>query len=177
MARRQLSIANSVPAGLLGGLAGTISMSKFQNAWNEAASGERSTFFSRPEEEPTDIVACTRIASRLTCFYRLSVSKTLLRICGLTMHYAFGAGAGLLYGFLREAVLDETASHSVAAVVGALLGTTMFFAADEIVTPMSGFKRGSLMGSRAFGVASHVVYGVALAAVYERTRRFSGATL
>jgi hypothetical protein len=169
MRGRVVQVARFLVRGLVAGLAGTLAMSAFQSAWNRSSNRRRHGGSSTDEKEPTDIVACTTIVERMASLYAFTIPARLQRRYGVIMHYAFGASAGVMYGFARKGVLRELPFGSRTGA-GALLGLTMFFGADEIVTPMLGLKRGSLMGSRAYGVTSHLVYGAVLAAVYEQAK-------
>jgi hypothetical protein len=168
MRGRGVQFARFLASGLLAGLAGTVAMSALQSAWNRSSSRHRRGS-SIGEKEPTDIVACTKIVGRMASLYGFTTPAHLQRRYGLIMHYAFGAGAGVVYGFVRESGFRDLSSGS-ATGAAAVLGLTMFFGADDILTPMLGLKRGSLMGSRAYGVTSHLVYGSVLVAVYDQAK-------
>ncbi len=168
---RRRSIAEALASGMVGGLAGTVAMTQFQNAWRMSSRRctEQSTHF--PVSEPSDIEACARIVSRLASFSGSELPAKRISQIALLMHYAVGMGAGALYGLMREITSRRLPAMSSAIVTGAGFGSAMYFAAERFVTPTLGFEeRGSLMGTPAYGLSSHVVYGIVSAAVCDRTR-------
>lgn len=161
--------ATALAVGVLGGFAATVAMSRFQIAWKKNLDRTSGTQPSLRPNNPTDVEACRKIIRRLASISGVRISDATVQTCALLMHYGVGAGTGALYGLTR---VMEPGPHSRfhAMLVGAGVGTAMFLAADEIAAPMLGLKRGSLMGSRAYGISSHVVYGVVLAEMCDQAR-------
>jgi hypothetical protein len=159
----------ALAVGLLGGLVATVAMSRFQVAWKKYLGCTSGTLPSSPSAEPTDVEACRKIIRRLGAIAGVQISQATIQTYALPMHYFVGAGAGALYGI---AGMIEPGSRSKfrTMLLGAGLGTGMFVAADKIATPMLGLESGSLMGSPAYGISSHIVFGVLLAQTCDQSR-------
>lgn len=104
----------------------------------------------------------------------LELSEKQLDRLSLVLHYGLAVQWAPLYPLLRR----RTSIGPVAA--GLVTGAAMSVVADELMTPAFGFSAPNLdypLVTHARGVAAHLVFGLAVAAVFEigwvltRTRR------
>ena len=78
------------------------------------------------------------------------------------VHYGFGASMGALYGVLHE-VAPKRMKQMSPLMAGVGYGSALFVGADEIAVPalgLSGGPKKQPLSTHAYGLASHVVYGV-----------------
>ena len=158
--RTRHNVWKGMVAGLAGGLAGTVVMSRFQalsRRWQSSGSEEAP---KRPqaESEPATVKAATALAHGAG----LELTERVKRPAGTTVHYAFGAANGVLYGALSEY------TRRVQAGRGALFGTGLWAFADEIAVPAFGLSRSpekSPLSAHLYALASHLVYGFTADAV------------
>lgn len=156
---------------ILAGLAATTAMSVFQNAWNTAAELSGTRDWNAPPE-PTDIEGTTELVAAAADILHLDISAAQRKKAGICCHYAFGVGMGVTYGFIRSAAPASVRRWNV-ALTGAAFGSLIFFVGNEVILPRIGVSTGgsrSPLGSRPYGLASHVVYGLALAAAHNLTK-------
>ncbi len=113
-----------------------------------------------------------KIADRVASLGGFAIPERRLKFYGLAMHYAVGAGAGLTYGLIREVRGSPARATLRSILAGSELGIALFLAGDKALTPVLGVDQGSLMGTQAYGLSSHVVYGVVVAATWDQTRAF-----
>jgi hypothetical protein len=109
--------------------------------------------------EATDQEAMVPVRNR-------SVARTNQDRDSMLVHYAFGMGAGAIYGMLRET------EH---APGGAAFGAELMTVADHFGLPMADLTRWPFAGDPAEAqlreVAAHLVYGLTTAGVYSLVRR------
>ena len=166
-------------AGLVGGIAASIVMTKFQNGWTKLAnrvsdadpkgSSTESGEDKRQEEEKED--ATTKVASKVAGLAGYGLSQEEKQKAGLAVHYSFGTLMGGLYGVGMELAQRHPRSSSV--IPGALFGTGLFMAADEWAVPVLGLSAKpseSPIGTHLYGLASHLVYGLTLEGVRSMVR-------
>ena len=148
--------------GLIGGLAGTIVMTEFQNAWSKASqavhsgnSGEQPSQQGSPQEkEDATMKAAGKIASVAGKELSHGQKKTL----GPVVHYSFGALQGSLYGLILELARQE--GGMLPAVI---FGAALFAIADEVAVPalgLSGKPTEYPLGTHVYALAAHLVYGL-----------------
>ncbi len=80
-------------------------------------------------------------------------------MAGEAMHYGFGIGVGALYGVLAELV------PAVTARVGLAYASAVWVVADLVTVPLAGFGSAPTkqpVGTHAYALGSHMIYGVAL---------------
>ena len=141
-------------------LTATFTMSAFQRAWNLTIPNQR----PGRRHEPTDIEGTTQFVGRATDAVGISLSKEKCKTFGILGHYGVGVGTGILFGRLRSAVPKRLRPAS-SAIAGATFGAGIFLLANEVVLPLLGVPNTgsqSPLGSRPYGLASHVVYGLML---------------
>lgn len=161
--------------GLVGGLAATIVMSQFQNAWSKASEALQNTQGSDSSkgsgEEGED--ATMKAAGKLAAITGHKLTRDEKKKSGSAIHYVFGTAMGAVYGLLREVAPRRVRTlHPLAAGTG--YGAALFLSADEAVVPalgLSGAPQDSPVGSHLYGLASHLVYGVTLEMVRRGVRK------
>ena len=158
-------------AGLIGGLTATIAMSKFQSTWKTATRGrvpieENSDRFAGcPATQPTDVETARILLNRLTDIAGYEFSDVTATKAALALHYGVGVSGGLVYFLAGTSVFPRfQKEHSLLA--GAAFGAALFLVADIAVLPLMGFpSKGSLspLGTRLYGMTSHLIYGLTAA--------------
>ena len=142
-------------AGIAGGLVAALAMNQFQKLWTKIA----------PKPDGDGDPATVRLANRAS---RKATGEFLDKqdkpLAGETVHYAFGAALGGLYGLAAEYRPEVTAGF------GTGFGTAAMVAFDEGAVPASGLTQPPTEfgpATHAYSLASHLVFG----AVTEATRR------
>jgi putative membrane protein len=164
-------------AGAIAGLAASWLMTRFGVALRVPGAAHRET--ARPHDT-THFPAAAPSASSQTggpsekttnkeAMVRVSISDVARRETedgSALAHYAFGIGAGAVYGILRET------EH---APGGAEFGAELWAIADHFGLPMADLSRWPFAGDPAEAhlreVAAHVLYGLTTAGVYSLVRR------
>lgn len=132
-------------AGLLGGLAASWAMNKFQNLLDGQSS----------EDEAVTAKIAEAGSQRLLGHALTHAGK---KIAAPVVHYAIGGASGAAYGALAE-VLPAAASGA-----GALFGAMLWITADEVMGPALGFAKRPAeypISTHGKALAAHLVYGVA----------------
>ena len=136
-------------------------MSQFQRGWRSLSQNES---FDGTFPEPTDEEGSAEILALVASLAGLEVSVIALKRGGVAIHYGFGIGAGILYGALQGRGVLPIRARTILS--GALFGAALFIFAEKLLTNVFSFPRQrSPLGSRKYGLASHVVYGVVTAAL------------
>lgn len=163
-------------AGMIGGLAASWAMNRFQSAWSTSAQlmesgtarGPQEGSAARQEREEPAEDATMKAAGRLAkSAGGRELSRQQKEAAGSMLHYAFGTLSGALYGAMAEAVPSAKAGQGMA------FGAALFVVADELAVPalgLSGSPQESPLGSHVYGLASHLVYGAVLEAVRSPVR-------
>ena len=164
--RSRQSVWKGLLAGLAGGLTATFAMSQFQAVSKHWFFPQHQGGQSHPpsEQEPATAKAAQSI-SRAATGHELTESEK--KIGGPAVHYAFGAGNGMLYGALSEFQPKTRAAR------GAAFGAGLWAVADEIGVPALGLSkppREEPASSHLYGLASHLVYGLTTDAVSRGVR-------
>jgi putative membrane protein len=170
--RHSPTLWKGLVAGIAGGLAATIVMSEFQAGWKKASealeengngkSGKRksSRKSQKSEEEGED--ATMKAAGKIAELADQKLTRSQKKKGGMLVHYAFGTALGAVYGVAREMSPDALQSlHPVLAGVG--YGSAVFVGADEFAVPALGLSESpedTPLSSHAYGLVSHVVYGL-----------------
>jgi len=181
---RRNEVWKGCAAGIAGGLAATLVMTGFQNAWNAVAeksrdnsrktngNGMRSISQQLAEirygESPTQTEQkdsekenpTEKVAGKVGSVVGRRLSPESKKTGGMVVHYAFGALMGGLYGTALEFAPSWHRRNAFPS--GLLMGSALFAAADEVALPaMQLTERPSKtpMSMHAYGLASHLVYG------------------
>lgn len=174
IAKKRPSPWKGLLGGVVGGLAATIVMTQFQNAWIEASekinsntSDHDSMGHSRQPESDEDTVMKT--AGRVAQIAGYQLSREQKKKASPFIHYGFGTLMGGLYGV---AVESRQLRKQQPVLLGAGFGAGLFILTDEIAIPalnLSG-ESGSSIGTHLYGLASHLVYGMTAEGVRRLTR-------
>jgi hypothetical protein len=141
-------------AGLVGGLVASAAMNGFQAAWQAAAGSS-----TAGRGEPATVQAAEKLAQSVG---EAPIPEQSKSAAGNTVHYAFGAALGALYGLAAEYVPSVTAARGAAFGIGSML---LF---DDAAVPAAGLGEPpteSSLRAHAYSAASHLVYGGALESV------------
>ncbi len=141
-------IAKGALAGLIGGVAGSLTMELFQ-AGLKKASGQQ----EQGEGEPATIQVAQKVSETVR---DKALTENEKNPAGEMVHYAFGAGAGALYGVAAAALPKASAGF------GLLFGAVLWLLADEIGVPTAGLSKppGEVpVREHASAFAAHLVYG------------------
>lgn len=163
---REHDVFKGAVAGALAGLAAGYVMERFQAWWGEqeAKAGGGS---SDDASEPSTVKAADRVSMAVTGH---PVPPARRDAAGEAVHYTTGAGVGAVYGALAEIAPATTFGF------GAAYGAAVALGLDETVVPALGLGKGpreTPPSEHAYGLASHLVYGLAL----EGSRRIVRAIL
>lgn len=169
--------------GLAGGLAATVVMTQFQNAWGKIAklnssredsssskNSDSESAVSQAEEKEN---ATEKAASKLADIAGYQLTRSDEKKAGTLVHYGFGTVMGGVYS-LGMAISNNRLRRISPLIPGALFGAGLFLAADELAVPalrLSGKPSESDLGTHLYGLASHLVYGLTLGGVRSLTRR------
>jgi len=161
--------------GIVGGLAATIVMTQFQNAWMKASEKLKSNSVDqvgkkdRSAQPESDEDTVMKTAGRVAQIAGYQLSREDKRKASPFIHYGFGTLMGGLYGV---AVEHRQLRTKQPALLGAGFGTGLFLFADEIAIPALGLSGDSesSIGTHLYGLASHLVYGMTAEGVRRLTR-------
>lgn len=146
---RAAAAAADLAVGIAAGLAAALAMNLFQSAWAKVA--------SPPSEGPT---ATEEVADALSeAVSGKRATKRARRTLANIVHYATGALFGGVYGLVGGIVPGLTAGR------GALFAGTTWMLGDEIAVPRLGLgpkPQETEAQAHAFGLASHLVFGLTL---------------
>jgi putative membrane protein len=172
--KRSPSVWKGVVSGAAAGLAATIVMSQFQNAWSKAAEAlkdkqrEDNTESSAEKEDAT-----MKAAGKLAKTVGHPLSHQEKKKAGPFIHYGFGTAMGTVYGLMKETAPEVL--HDVDPLFsGTAFGTAVFAGGDEFAVPALGLSRKPLespASEHAYGLISHLIYGVTLGAVQQIIRK------
>jgi hypothetical protein len=141
-------------AGVAGGLVASAAMNGFQAAWQAVAGSSASG-----GGEPATVEAAENVAQSAG---EAPIPEQSKSAAGNTVHYAFGAALGALYGLAAEYVPSVTAARGATFGIGSML---LF---DDAAVPAAGLGEPpteSSLGTHVYSAASHLVYGGALESV------------
>lgn len=172
--------------GLASGLAATVVMTQFQNVWGEVAkmksTKEQSSSSDSPGSENSENSgngaeqkepATEKAASKIAVLAGQELSPDDKHLAGTLVHYGFGTLMGGVYG-LGMSISGNGLRRRSPLIPGALFGTGLFLAADEIALPalqLAEKPSKSGLGTHVYGLASHLVYGFTLSGLRRLARR------
>ena len=161
---RRKSAARGIIAGALGGLIGTIVMTEFQGAWSSASrslkSGRQSTEGGEQEQSESEKENATmKTAGKIAGLAGRQLTHKQKSKFAPLVHYGFGTLQGGLYGLALE-----KAGRRGGFLPALIFGASLFVAADELAVPALGLSAKptkSPLSSHLYGLAAHLVYGLA----------------
>jgi uncharacterized membrane protein YagU involved in acid resistance len=159
-------------AGMVGGLVAAWVMTEFQSVLSGTAktlpTGRLADEFEARQKE--EMKSTTDTADQVSIFVRgKKLTKSEKEKAAPVIHYAFGALMGGIYGATVEM------KPEVKTMSGIRYGTALFVGADRIVLPALGLSKPPAsfpFSHRAYGFASHLVYGTTAELVRRIVRRF-----
>jgi putative membrane protein len=161
--------------GAISGLAGTVLMTQFQDAWNKISeqihpSPADETKPAKAQKEDATMKAAGKISEEIGH----PLSREEKKKAGPWVHYAFGTSVGAVFGLAAEAKPDS--AHRINPVfAGAAYGAIVFLAAHEIAVPALKLSSNPLKEPIQDQIAefvSHLIYGIGTALTYEGIKRF-----
>ncbi|HEY1679736.1 MAG TPA: CbtA family protein [Candidatus Sulfotelmatobacter sp.] len=175
--RRDRSPWKGAVAGVVAGAAATVVMSQFQNAWSRISARmksdeDRANDARRQHSQESDEDATSKVVAKVARIAGHNLSDDQKQKGGSLVHYGFGTTMGLLYGMTMEMARPRVKLPE--AVAGLGFGTALFIGADEVMVPvlgLSGKPGDQPFGSHLYGLASHLVYGIAAEGVRGLVRR------
>ena len=132
-------------AGLLGGLAASWAMAKFERLLDGEGSEDEAVTANIAE------AASERVRGR-------TLTNAQKGLAAPVVHYAIGGASGAAYGAVVELL------PAAAAGAGALFGTVLWITADEVMAPAFGLSKNAPENpifTHGKALAAHLVYGVA----------------
>jgi len=185
------NVWKGLAAGLIGGLAASWTMNRFQDVWSTAAkgvetwqgdqfhkvsgehaeSGEETSgtqdleFGSKPEVPDDTTVRAASAVSEGVFGHKLTQSEK--KIAGTAVHYLLGTGVGGLYGAAAEIAPNVTTGG------GLPFGAAFWLVVDEGAVPLLGLSEGPMaypLSIHAYALSSHFVYGLTAEVVRRAVR-------
>ena len=142
-------------AGIVGGIVGTVVMGGFQALLSSLAEEEKkSKEKKKKEDEPANVKAAEAISENV---FGHHLTKSEKEPAGEAMHWAMGAGSGLIYGIASEVAPASTVGFGVP------FGAAVWLIADDIVVPALGLSKPVTeypLSTHAYALSSHLVYGI-----------------
>lgn len=150
-------------AGLVAGLAASAAMEAFQAAGRRAADAGKSDAEQQRDHAQEDYPATVKAADQaVQAVTGDPVPEPYRQPAGRAVHYATGAILGAIYGVVTEY------QPKAASGFGGAYGLATSLVVDETAVPAAGLSEPpwqTPLSSHGFGLASHMVYGVALEGV------------
>ena len=159
-----MNLFKGLVAGVLGGVAASYVMEQFQAVWTKAEEETGGSGSSGGEDDPATVKAADRVAMAVTGH---PVPSAQRETAGEAVHYATGAGVGGVYGAFAEIAPVLTFGF------GAAYGTAVAIGLDDTLVPKLGLAKGpkeTPPSIHAYGLASHLVYGLTLEGVRRLVR-------
>jgi putative membrane protein len=145
---RSAAIATDLVVGIAAGVVASIAMSLFQKVWAQA--------YTAPAEPNATEGAAYLLSGSITGHPATPKERKAL---GSLIHYTTGAMLGGMYGLVSGILPSLTVAK------GSAFGTAVWAVGDEVAVPLLGL--GPPLGrtdisDHAYGLASHLVFGVTL---------------
>ena len=139
-------------AGLVGGLVASLVMSEFQALLSKLSKEEKKPK-KKNEDEPANVKTAEAISENV---FDHRLKKSEKEPAGDAVHYAMGAGSGLIYGIAAELPPSQPP-------VWAPVGAAVWLVADDVVVPALGLSKPATeypLSTHAYALSSHLVYGL-----------------
>ncbi len=146
-------VVKGAVAGLVGGLVASFVMSEFQ-ALLSAISEEEKKPKNKKENEPANVKTAEAISENV---FDHRLKKSEKEPAGEAVHYAMGAGSGLIYGIASEIAPMTTVG------LGLPFGAAVWLVADDVIVPALGLAKPATeypLSTHAYALVSHLVYGL-----------------
>lgn len=166
-------LLKGLAAGLIGGLVASWTMNQFQSFTSKLAkemekpqgAQKKKGEPRKKEEDDATVKAASAISEGI---FDHKLTKREKKVAGPTVHYAFGAITGGLYGAAVEL------APIISSGAGLPFGAVFWLAADEAAVPALGLSKPPAeypLSTHASGLASHFVYGLTTDIVRRAVRR------
>ena len=159
-------------AGVIGGIAASFVMDKFQAAWSAAAKSLKNSDDKATEQqggsedsEPSTVKAAEAVSENV---FGHQLANSEKQYAGQAVHYATGGGSAAIYGAAAEIYPEVTMG------AGMPFGTAVWLVVDEGAVPALGLSKPPLeypASTHAYAFASHLVYGLTTEFVRRAVRR------
>ncbi len=186
--RHDGDVWKGIIAGVVSGIVASVVMNQFQSLWQKLAEGEERSHGAQSMQKGLPQRGAGRIlqkqgkddadddaTERLSNFISKEVfdhnlTESEKETAGTAFHYAYGLTSGAAYGAAAEFLPQITAG------AGLPFGAFIWIAADEGIVPLLGLSKAPTeypLSTHAYGLASHLVYGLTA----EMTRRATRSVL
>ncbi len=157
-------------AGVVGGLAASWTMDRFQYWWLSFGGGDEQETQQAPSEEgDREEPATVRTASAISQgVFGHSLTPREKELAGPLVHYTVGTTAGALYGLAAEYEPDVT------TMAGIPFGAAFWMVVDEGALYALGLAKSPTaypISIHAYALASHLVFGLTAEVVRSSVRR------
>ncbi len=158
------NVFKGLVVGLVGGLAASWTMDRFQEAWFAVATPNQGSDNAEGTPQQSDDENATVKAGS-------AISETLLhhsltpsekKLAGSAVHYAVGATSGMVYGVSAEFFPEVTLCF------GTAFGSVFWLTVDEGMVPLLGLAKGPTeypLSTHIYAFASHLVFGATVEGV------------
>jgi uncharacterized membrane protein YagU involved in acid resistance len=152
-------------------------MSEYQALWTRVVNGGESQSAggkhdARVWQEKSEGTNANEQASQALAEATIGreLTEKELEVAAPTMHYAFGGGAGMLYGAIAEQAPWVTAG------AGTAYGTAVWLGADELAMPLIGWSHPQRHPAEAHlqSFTAHLVFGLATGITFRLVRSALG---
>lgn len=167
-------------AGIIGGLAASFVMNKFQAGWSavseslentgnenneEKSKGDKKSEGQKQEQEPATVKAAEMISEGI---FDHELTKREKKYAEPAVHYAMGGGSAAAYGVAAEFFPQVTVG------AGIPFGAAVWLLADEAAVPALRLSKSPLKyppSTHVYALVSHLVYGLTTEIVRRAIRR------
>jgi len=161
--------------GAISGLAATVIMTQFQNAWNKISERlhEPKTEADEKQAKRQKEDSTMKMAGIISQAIGRPLSREDRKKAGPWVHYAFGTSVGAAFGLATE-VEPNSLRGINPALTGVAYGTVVFLAAHEIAVPALKLSSNPLkepIPDQMAEFLSHLIYGIGTALTYEGIKR------
>lgn len=162
-------ILKGLAAGVVAGLAATFVMTQFQTAVSKLSESSNGEDKNKKQKKEADENATVKTAGAISeTVFDHKLKKSEKQTAGNAVHYGFGTMMGAVQGVAAE-VAPITAKG-----FGLPFSTALFIGADEIAVPALGLSKPPTevpFSKHAYGLASHLVYGLTADLVRRQVRK------
>ncbi len=161
------NVLKGLAAGLISGLVATWVMTQFQTGISQIVEAVSEDKEKKNDEDGENATVKTAEAISKNVFDH-KLKKSEKEQAGNAVHYGFGTTVGAVYGMTAEFVPLTTIGS------GLPFGAALFLGADEVAVPAFGLSDAPTeipLSTHAFGLASHLVYGLTAEFVRRTVRK------
>jgi len=157
------NVLKGLVVGLVGGLAASWTMDRFQEVWFALATPDQGSDDANEAQQQSDENATVQAGAAISeTLFRHSLTPREKKLAGAAVHYAVGATAGMVYGVTAEFLPEVTVCF------GTAFGTAFWLTVDEGAVPLLGLAKGPTeypLSTHVYAFASHLVFGATVEGV------------